>query len=479
MRGGQTSLWITTLILLATSTVAAQKVNWLSDVDEAKKLAAEQNKLVMLHFSAEWCRPCKHLETFVFSSDMVAKAIHGKLIPVHIDTDSNPELVEQFAIKEIPSDVILSPKGRVISKRQSPKNSSNYIRMVKNIPINEATIVKNNVEITQKINEVLQAGNQNVALSGGDFQAQRALAPSEQEISDEAKELLKRSKTAESMVGNSMIKPVIAETKIVTDNDSGMLSPNASSAKRVINDNFFVEKSKQEVNGTTNGPAIGETTIRNPYSELNESAFVPQDQSENSFLPPASVGAAEKTGASAEKPIETLDPQMMDDKFMAPTDSKSEVATMDDVSAGANVDEVSATEELLDSDFMLNGFCPVALLRDGKWLKGDREFGCEHRGRIYLFASEGNLNSFQEDPDNLTPILAGYDPVLYHEKGELVDGRQEHGVFVVKLQKRKIVLFSSADTRQRFQESPEKFMSTVQTAMKMADQSIRWLGEFT
>ena len=106
-----------------------QKIDWMHDVEAAQKLAIEQDKLVLLHFSAEWCRPCKQLETFVFSSPLVAKAVSENVVPVHVDTDTHPELVKQFSIEEIPADVVVTTKGRVVSKRKSPKDISNYVRI--------------------------------------------------------------------------------------------------------------------------------------------------------------------------------------------------------------------------------------------------------------------------------------------------------------------------------------------------------------
>ena len=52
------------------------KLEWEKDLDRAVQLASEQEKLILLHFTAEWCRPCKSLETFVFNSPLVLSLIH-------------------------------------------------------------------------------------------------------------------------------------------------------------------------------------------------------------------------------------------------------------------------------------------------------------------------------------------------------------------------------------------------------------------
>ncbi len=51
------------------STAIAAPIAWQSDLDVAKKQAAEQNKLVFLHFTADWCANCKVLEKTVLTKE--------------------------------------------------------------------------------------------------------------------------------------------------------------------------------------------------------------------------------------------------------------------------------------------------------------------------------------------------------------------------------------------------------------------------
>jgi len=57
-----------TLFLLASQLTKAQ--NWITDVNEAKKIATENNKPIVLVFSgSDWCAPCMKLEKQVFSTE--------------------------------------------------------------------------------------------------------------------------------------------------------------------------------------------------------------------------------------------------------------------------------------------------------------------------------------------------------------------------------------------------------------------------
>ena len=116
-------------------------------------------------------------------------------------------------------------------------------------------------------------------------------------------------------------------------------------------------------------------------------------------------------------------------------------------------------------NYALHGKCPVSLLTRSKWIDGDETIGCVHRNRIYIFSSQENLQTFQSNPDAFSPILAGYDPVVFEETGRLVDGSEEYGVFMGKAPQQRIVLFASPETRARFQLEPRKYLQTVRQAM--------------
>lgn len=113
----------------------------------------------------------------------------------------------------------------------------------------------------------------------------------------------------------------------------------------------------------------------------------------------------------------------------------------------------------------LYGFCPVTLISNKSWQDGDRSFGCEHRGRIYLFSDAAHRDEFMQNPDKYAPVLSGYDPVVFVEQGRLVEGRREHGRFVDG----RIVLFSSEETFQQFERDSLRYIAAVRAAMEASD----------
>ena len=118
------------MISLCTTSASAQQIEWHQDLAEAKVKARDTNRLVWLHFTAEWCAPCKRLDSFVFTSLGVIRAADQNTVAVKIDADANAALVKQLEVPRLPYDVVMTPSGRVILNRSSPKDSSGFRKML-------------------------------------------------------------------------------------------------------------------------------------------------------------------------------------------------------------------------------------------------------------------------------------------------------------------------------------------------------------
>ncbi|MFZ5865819.1 MAG: thioredoxin family protein [Thermodesulfobacteriota bacterium] len=64
---------------------------------------------VLLEFGRGWCIPCKYMKPIL--EDM-AKAYSGRAIVTTVDMDANKDLVRQFRIRMMPTQVFLTPDGK-------------------------------------------------------------------------------------------------------------------------------------------------------------------------------------------------------------------------------------------------------------------------------------------------------------------------------------------------------------------------------
>ena len=75
--------------------------------------AKEEQKPIVLDFSAEWCAPCQQMVRKVFPDPGVVELLK-RFIFVTIDTDEYPALAQKFGVVGMPDIRILSPDGKEV-----------------------------------------------------------------------------------------------------------------------------------------------------------------------------------------------------------------------------------------------------------------------------------------------------------------------------------------------------------------------------
>lgn len=101
----------------------------------------------------------------------------------------------------------------------------------------------------------------------------------------------------------------------------------------------------------------------------------------------------------------------------------------------------------------LEGFSPVALVRERRWTRGDPRYRWTHKGIVYQFANETEWKQFRESPETFAPRLLGCDPVILWETDRAIAGNIRHGGFYGD----ELFLFNSSETRKRFEANPERY----------------------
>jgi protein disulfide-isomerase len=108
-----------------------------------------------------------------------------------------------------------------------------------------------------------------------------------------------------------------------------------------------------------------------------------------------------------------------------------------------------------------DGYCPVSMRTQWKWIPGDARWGIVHRGRTYWFAGQNEQQQFWADPDRFSPALSGLDPVMAVDHRQQVPGKREHSIDYDNM----FFMFASEATLQQFTASPERYATSVRQAM--------------
>jgi thiol-disulfide isomerase/thioredoxin/YHS domain-containing protein len=119
---------------------AQQPIAWQQDLEGAKRLAAETNRLVVVHFWAPWCDPCMALEESVFNRPGVAEQLEAKFVLVKLNVDAHRAVAAQYGVRSIPTDVVIKPDGSVVGTTPSPQLPQHYLGRLNQIASSAAPV---------------------------------------------------------------------------------------------------------------------------------------------------------------------------------------------------------------------------------------------------------------------------------------------------------------------------------------------------
>ena len=491
------------LVLIPGSHLKAQEINWESklEVATAKAAAQETQKFVLLHFTADWCRPCQQLDTFVFRNAMVQAAIRDNVVPLKIDVDAEPGLAKEYGVTSVPHDVVTTADGRILMSRKSPLDSFGYARMISTLKRLEANSnASEHAGVKRQIEELRSSFQPSRFAKRDEGFAPPAPIHTMPGYSVDSKDLQRRNGGVK-VVRNPFFNPDNARSNIdgvQANSPSGIRVADAGasgvdksvakpSPKRVVNPMF--DQSKKVVQNRAERADGADAEL--PWTEESENdqgselafdtklaaAASGKDNADDStpddsgFQPPAinpeetQIAIAKRASGDVNQQAAPTVDGSLELPGIAPESGVSDETSFQPPTAK----QIVQTPVEKPALFGLKKNCPVTLSVESRWQKGDDRWGCVHRGVTYLFASQEKLDTFLAAPDKYSPLLAGYDPVIFHETGELNAGDEEFGVFMGKAGQQQIVLFGSAESRDRFKANPRLYLDTVRVATSHAD----------
>ncbi len=103
------------LILIFSTVVFAEGINWVYDFDEAKQQAEDQNKIVMMFISMQTCPVCDFMKEKVFTVKEIQDYLDKNMVMLSVDLDMD-EVPMGLECIGTPTTYFIRPDGSLIGK---------------------------------------------------------------------------------------------------------------------------------------------------------------------------------------------------------------------------------------------------------------------------------------------------------------------------------------------------------------------------
>lgn len=101
---------------LTRTAAPTEKIHWQSDLKQAHQISANTGKPVLLVLGATWCKPCLKMEREVFTRPEIVSKVMAGFIPVHLDADQNPDLIERLDLDSIPAILVIDRDLQIVRR---------------------------------------------------------------------------------------------------------------------------------------------------------------------------------------------------------------------------------------------------------------------------------------------------------------------------------------------------------------------------
>lgn len=105
------------------------------NIQEARALSVSTGRYIFVKFRADWCIPCKLMETTALKDESVVKLLNEKFIILDIDIDQarGRKIKEEYYVEQLPTLIVLDDLGNQMKRRESAIGTSGLLEMLESV----------------------------------------------------------------------------------------------------------------------------------------------------------------------------------------------------------------------------------------------------------------------------------------------------------------------------------------------------------
>ena len=375
-----------------------QAVRWEPDLNVATARAEREQRPLFLHFVGNDSPAAQQMANEIFVQPTIAAHLNANFVMVRVDAVENSALAQRFSVTAIPTDLIVRPNGHIIHRRVgviTADRFAQYLAFLQETMQSEKNPVSAHISNPPQITGAFPVVN--------------------------------------PQVSSHQIPPPPATP-------SGTMLPNAVP--------HVMPSPQQETFATV--PGVMRDSFMQPPSAGQHPPVMQQQMpfAHQPQRPQAVVGVMASPMSSANNPLRTAE------LAARPGPEQGIVPAPPTTTAiQAMLATPAPPKKTVEVPLALEGFCPVILCTEERWVTGNPAYCTMYHGHVFRFSSKEALAVFAQNPANYTPVAMGEDIVLKVDRNRRVNGDRRFGAWF----QGRVFLFSSQETFNVFEARPDYY----------------------
>lgn len=356
---------VVSLLVPVNGNAAENEIEWSTDLEGSLREAAASGKPAVLYFTAPWCGYCRRMEKNTYTDARVVETVSRYFVPVKIDSDRNRSLLKELGVKGLPEILVVSPELRPlkrISGFQTPE------AMLASLPV---ISTKRSAPAASQPTQRSRIQGRVESESADDRPGTRTIPlpwPKRgvRAVSESTTKMLPTAAVA--TYGDPAAPQMLPEVSTAT--------PDKAAKNEAVADNAA---------GVTQ-PAVKQRLFGDLFAKV-----AAERNQKSAVATTAGNEVVAFRGASLVTAVERRAVVRGSEQFQIRW--RGHVLWFE---SEAQLRAFAANSELYWP--MLNGLCPITLLRSGEQVQGELEYAALFRNRVWLFSSEADMREFLRDP---------------------------------------------------------------------------------
>ena len=181
------------------------EIQWYKDLAQASEAAQKTNRPMMIDFWADWCSPCKVMDSEVYKNPELVDAFNKKMVGVRIHFDLQPDMVKKFDVPALPYLIFTDSYGMELMHQRGVIEAGDLTAVIKALPddvteFNRLDRIlqedKNDYKALVKLAECFRAS--------GFFSSSNAILAKALKLNDAKKDAVERESLLFMMAQNSL-----------------------------------------------------------------------------------------------------------------------------------------------------------------------------------------------------------------------------------------------------------------------------------